>query len=104
MINMSNDAWFGDSIAPHQHLQMARMRSLEVGRHTIRATNTGVSAFIGPDGKILKSGPQFEPLSLTMDVQPRRGATPYVRGGNMPVIGLCLIIISLLSIRGRAWF
>ena len=104
IINQSNDAWFGDSIAPHQHLQIARMRSLEVGRYTIRATNTGISAFIGPDGKILKSGPQFEPLLLTMDVQPRRGATPYVRGGNMPVIGLCLFILSLLSIRSRAWF
>lgn len=104
IINQSNDAWFGDSIAPHQHLQIARMRSLEVGRYTIRATNTGISAFIGPDGKILKSGPQFEPLSLTMDVQPRRGATPYVRGGNTPVIGLCLFILSLLSIRSRAWF
>ncbi len=104
MINLSNDAWFGDSIAPHQHLQMARMRSLEVGRYTIRATNTGVSAFIGPDGKILKSGPQFEPLTLTMDVPLRQGATPYVRGGNLPVIGLCLMMISLLSIRGRGWF
>lgn len=104
LINVSNDAWFGDSIAPHQHLQIARMRSLEVGRYTIRATNTGISAFIGHDGKILRSGPQFEPLSMTMDVQPRRGATPYVRGGNNPVIGLCLVIIALLSMRSRAWF
>ena len=104
LINVSNDAWFGDSIAPHQHLQIARMRSLEVGRYTIRATNTGISAFIGHDGKILRSGPQFEPLSMTMDVQPRRGATPYVRGGNIPVVGLCLVIIALLSMRSRAWF
>lgn len=104
LINVSNDAWFGNSIASHQHLQIARMRSLEVGRYTIRATNTGISAFIDHDGKILQSGPQFEPLSLTMDVQPRRGTTPYVRGGNMPVIGLCLIIIALLSMRSRVGF
>jgi apolipoprotein N-acyltransferase len=102
LINVSNDAWFGDSIAPDQHLEIARMRSLEFGRPTVRSTNTGISAFIGYDGELLQTGKQFEPELMTMDVQPRRGATPYVRGGNVPIIGLCLVILALFWIRNRA--
>jgi len=60
LINVSNDAWFGDSIAPHQHLQIARMRALEVGRYVVRSTNTGISAFIGPGGELLQKGKQFQ--------------------------------------------
>ena len=102
LVNVSNDAWFGDSIAPHQHLEIARMRSLEVGRSAIRATNTGISAFISNTGRILKSGAQFEPVVLTMDVQPRQGSTPYARTGNLPIIGLCLLIMAGFWVRGRA--
>jgi len=102
LINVSNDAWFGDSIAPHQHLEIARMRSLEVGRAAIRATNTGISAFIGYRGELLQSGAQFEPVTMTMDVQPRRGSTPYASTGNWPIIGLCLLILAGLSLRHRA--
>ena len=102
LINVSNDAWFGDSIAPHQHLEIARMRSLEFGRPTVRSTNTGISAFIDADGRLMQVGKQFEPELMTMDIQPRRGATPYVRGGNWPVLGLCLAIIGLFWIRNRA--
>jgi apolipoprotein N-acyltransferase len=94
LINVSNDAWFGDSIAPHQHLEIARMRSLEVGRAAIRATNTGVSAFISHTGKILEYGAQFEAVTLTMKVQPRQGSTPYARAGNLPILGLCLLIVA----------
>ncbi len=102
LVNVSNDAWFGDSIAPHQHLEIARMRSLEVGRAAIRATNTGVSAFISHTGKVLDSGAQFEPVTLTMAVQPRKGSTPYARTGNLPVIGFCLLVIAGFWARGRA--
>ena len=102
LINVSNDAWFGDSIAPHQHLQMARMRALEVGRYSIRATNTGISAFIGPQGKVLATGPQFKPVTMTMDVEPRQGATPYVHTGNWLVIGLSLLIIAGCWLRARS--
>jgi len=102
LINVSNDAWFGDSIAPHQHLQISQMRSLEVGRAAVRATNTGVSAFISHTGEILESGPQFEPVTMTMDVEPRKGSTPYASTGNKPVIGLCLLIIAGFWLRIRA--
>ena len=102
LINVSNDAWFGDSIAPHQHLEIARMRSLEVGRATIRATNTGISAFISPTGKVLDAGPQFEPVTMTMEVQPRQGSTPYVRTGNLPIVGLCFLLMAGFWLRSRA--
>jgi len=101
LINVSNDAWFGDSIAPHQHLEIARMRSLEFERAAIRATNTGISAFIGANGKVLKSGPQFQPTRMTMAVEPRKGSTPYASGGNRPVLGLCLLIVAVFWLRGR---
>ena len=102
LVNVSNDAWFGDSIAAHQHLEIARMRSLEVGRETIRSTNTGISGFIAADGTVRQVGKQFEPELLTMNVQPRRGATPYVRVGNWPVVFLCLGILGVFLIRNRA--
>ncbi len=102
LINVSNDAWFGDSIAPHQHLEIARMRSLEVGRAAIRATNTGVSAFISHTGEILDSGAQFEAVTMTMEVQPRQGSTPYARTGNLPILGLCLLIMAGFWVRSGA--
>ncbi len=101
LINVSNDAWFGDSIAPHQHLEIARMRALEVGRNAIRSTNTGISAFIGFDGELLDTGRQFEAELMTADVEPRRGMTPYARWGNTPIIALCLAIIIGFSMRHR---
>ena len=102
LVNVSNDAWFGDSIAPHQHLQIARMRSLEIGRYTIRSTNTGISAFIDATGKILQTGAQFEPVEMTMLVQPRQGMTPYARFGNWPVVGLCFLVLAGFWLRSRA--
>jgi apolipoprotein N-acyltransferase len=102
LINVSNDAWFGDSIAPHQHLQIARMRALEVGRFVVRATNTGISAFIGPSGDILKTGKMFEADVLTMDVRARKGTTVYARLGNWPVILISTILLGFFWIRSRA--
>jgi len=102
IVNVSNDAWFGDSIAPHQHLQIARMRSLEVGRESVRATNTGISAFIDARGRVRATGAQFEAVEMSMDVQPRSGMTPYARFGNWPVISLCLLVIGGFWLRSRS--
>ena len=102
LINVSNDAWFGDSIAPHQHLEIARMRSLEFGRPALRSTNTGISAFIAADGALLQTGRQFVPELMTADIQPHRGMTPYAGGGDWPIIGFCLAILGLFWIRNRA--
>lgn len=101
LVNVSNDAWFGDSIAPHQHLQIARMRSLEAGRHTIRATNTGISAFIGPKGKVHESGAQFVPVVMTRDVQPMTGSTPYTVFGNWLVLIACSVVLGVFWLRSR---
>jgi apolipoprotein N-acyltransferase len=88
LVNVTNDAWFGDSSAPHQHLDISRMRSLETGRPMLRATNDGVTALIAHDGSLLETLPQFEPGVLTGRVVPRVGLTPYVRFGNVPVLVL----------------
>jgi apolipoprotein N-acyltransferase len=90
LVNVSNDAWFGDSTAPHQHLEIARMRALEAGRWLMRATNNGVSALIAPDGHVAQQIPQFVPDVLTGEVQPYTGLTPYARVGNWPVLILAL--------------
>jgi apolipoprotein N-acyltransferase len=88
LVNVTNDAWFGDSTAPHQHLDISRMRSLETGRPMLRATNDGVTALIAHDGALLGTLPQFQPGVLTGTVEPRTGLTPYVRFGNLPMLAL----------------
>lgn len=95
LINVSNDAWFGDSFAPHQHLQMARMRSIETSRPMFRATNNGVSAIIDHRGVVLATSPQFEIAVLDGEIQPQQGATPYVRAGNWPVLFGLVLALSL---------
>ena len=86
LINVSNDAWFGDSIAPHQHLQITRMRAIETGRPIIRATNNGISAFINHKGETVKKSGQFNYEILHHSVYPRKGSTPYVAYGDTPVL------------------
>ncbi len=98
LINVSNDAWFGDSIAPYQHLEIARMRAVEVGRPVVRATNTGISTFISADGALSGTVQQFSADTATENVVPRQGLTPYARFGNVPSIALALIVIA-----GCAW-
>jgi len=93
LINVSNDAWFGDSPAPHQHLEMARMRALENGRWLLRSTNTGISAILDHQGKILGRVPLFERGTFSAEVQPRRGTTPFVHFENRLAIGLAFLIL-----------
>jgi len=86
LVNISNDAWFGDSTSPHQHLQMAQMRAIETGRFLVRATNTGVSAIIDEKGKIIGKTAQFEPDAVAAKVSLFTGATLYALTGNTPVV------------------
>jgi apolipoprotein N-acyltransferase len=104
LVNVSNDAWFGDSIAPHQHLQIARLRAAEAGRWLLRATNTGVTAVIDPRGRVAQTVPQFEATVLKHTVQGYTGATPYVRWGNWFVIvtALAALLTQVPSVTKRA--
>ncbi len=86
LINVTNNAWYGNSTAPHQHLQISRMRALEAGRYLVRAANDGITAAIGPHGEIVARLPQFQEGVLRADVQPMTGLTPYARFGNYPVV------------------
>ena len=98
LVNVTNDAWFGDSTAAYQHLQISRMRALEAGRQLLRAANDGISAIIDANGDIEKTFPRFKPGVLTGEVQPRVGLTPYARVGNWPVI-----IVSFLLLGAGLW-
>jgi apolipoprotein N-acyltransferase len=95
LVNVSNDAWFGDSLAPHQHLEMARMRAKETGRPMLRATNTGISAIIDHSGRIIEQSPQFEKAVVKGKAVPMQGATPYVMIGNTPVVVASVICLLL---------
>lgn len=101
LVNVSNDAWFGDTIAPHQHLQIARMRALETGRYLLRATNTGITAVIDERGQVVARAPQFEPAALTSQFSARGGSTPYVRYGDRPLQVLLTVIVVGVMMRGR---
>jgi apolipoprotein N-acyltransferase len=91
LINVSNDAWFGTAMGPEQHLQMAQTRALETGRPMVRATSTGVSAFIAEDGRIIERAPKGEIAVLERFIQGREGTTPFVLQGNRGVVLLCLL-------------
>lgn len=104
LINASNDAWFGRSLAPHQHLQMARMRAAETGRYLLRATNTGISAIIGPKGEVLKRSALLMLDVLIGEIQPMGGTTPYARYGNPPLLVLLSLFPILASIYGHSRF
>ena len=86
LVTVSNDAWFGDSIGPHQHLEIARVRAAETGRWLVRATNTGLSAVVSSSGEVRALLPQFEIAAGTFEVVPMRGETPWVRFGDAPIL------------------
>ena len=100
LLTISNDAWFGSSAGPLQHLQMVQMRALENGRWFMRATNTGVTAIIDHKGRIVKRAPQFERTVLRGNVQARVGNTPFMRVGNYPVL-IIIALLLLLSYLGK---
>ena len=104
LVNISNIAWFGDSLAPHQHLQISRMRALESGRPMLRATNTGFTAVIEANGRVVDRLPLFTEGALRASVQGRAGSTPFARTGNWPIVSLsaCVLAVALLRRRVRS--
>jgi apolipoprotein N-acyltransferase len=99
LLTVSNDTWFGNSIGPLQHLQMAQLRALENGRYVLRATSNGVTAIIDAQGHITERAPRFETASISGEVQPMQGLTLFTRTGSWPAWGLAL----LLLIPGLRW-
>lgn len=101
LLNVSNIAWFGDTIALPQHLQISQMRTLETGRPMLRATNTGTTAIINAQGQLVDALPAFERASLSGQVQGMQGQTPYVLFGNVLPVGLACCVLILLWWRAR---
>ncbi|MCV2402441.1 apolipoprotein N-acyltransferase [Marinomonas sp. C2222] len=93
LITISNDAWFGSSIGPWQHLQIAQFRAKEAGRYVIRSTNTGLTAIINERGEITDQAPQFQRTTLTANVKTFAGITPYVQWGYLPTISLIFLCL-----------
>lgn len=99
LVNVSNDAWFGDTIAPHQHLQISQMRALELGRYMLRATNTGISAIIDQRGHVLAESLQFEPQALVGEFKLLEGSTPFARFGSLPILSISVLLSLGLRLR-----
>lgn len=102
LLTLSNDTWFGDSLGPHQHLQMAQMRALENGKPLLRATNDGITAFIDVHGAVRQRLPQFEAGVLKIEVTPYSGATPFSRWGSTPTVALSLALFLLAFSLGHS--
>jgi apolipoprotein N-acyltransferase len=98
---MTNLAWFGKSQASSQQLRLSQLRSLETGLPAIRATNTGITSVLGPDGKVLFSLPEFTQANLSTQVQGYAGKTPYVRWENFPILSISCILLIWGLIRHR---
>jgi len=94
LLNLTNDAWYGESHAAEQHNQISRMRALETGRMMLRATNTGVTSIIGADGRVLQQLPQHQQAVLKGMAQGYEGITPYVRWGNAAVMLLIALMLA----------
>ncbi|WP_347136717.1 apolipoprotein N-acyltransferase [Parahaliea mediterranea] len=102
LVTISNDSWFGDSIGPLQHLQMARMRALENGRYMLRGTNNGVSAIIDQRGRILARSEQFVETTLNGEAQVMLGHTPFGSFGVTPMIAGCFLALLVMGLMHRA--
>src|SRR5690606_3028056 len=97
IITVSNDTWFGSSIGPVQHLQIAQFRAKETGRYVLRATNTGITAVIAPNGAISSEVAQFQKAVLNDNIIPLKGLTPWVAFGPWPLL-LSLSVVFVLAI------
>lgn len=101
ILTVSNDAWFGTSSGPLQHMQIAQMRALEFGRPVLRATNNGLTAITDEKGRIIEQLPQFEDAVLKADVKLVTGLTPYLRFGDWPIWILSLFGLGYVLFANR---
>jgi apolipoprotein N-acyltransferase len=101
LINMTNLAWFGRSQAPSQQLRLSQMRSIETGLPSIRSTNTGITAVIASDGRVLHQLPQFTQATLSASVQGFTGKTPFVVWGNWPILSFACFLLAFALLQRR---
>ena len=102
LVTISNDTWFGASIGPRQHFQIARMRALENGRYLLRATNNGITAIVDNHGEVVDRLPQFEPGVLRGSIHAMSGTTPFGLWTNWPLlVALLAIVVAVLTVRPR---
>lgn len=101
LVNVSNDAWYGESYAADQHLQFSQARALETGRMMLRATNTGATAIIDHKGNLTAHAPHFVQTSLDGYAQGYTGTTPYVYWGNWLFLSICAGLLVLIWLRNR---
>jgi apolipoprotein N-acyltransferase len=101
LITISNDSWFGTSIGPLQHLEMAQMRAAENARYMVRGTNNGVSAIINERGQIKDQSEQFVQTTLLSEIQLLEGRTPFSYTGSKPILILCALLILLQQYRRK---
>ena len=101
LVNVSTVAWFGDSLAPAQHLQIARLRAIETGRMVLTATNTGITAAIDRNGRVLARLPQYVESRLEGAAQGYSGVTPYMRLRDWPIVILSLLIFAAFIVRAK---
>jgi apolipoprotein N-acyltransferase len=102
LVNITNDAWFGRSAAPAQHLAMAALRAAENRRYLIRAANTGISAIVDSSGRILQASDIFVPTVMTDQIRVERTQTFYTRHGDL-FAWVCVIFIVVVSMATWAW-
>lgn len=95
LITISNDAWFGDSLGPKQHMAIAQMRALETQRYLLRSTNTGITALVNDKGKIIKQLPTKQKATLTALAKTRQGSTPFMLLGLWPLFIITAFILLL---------
>lgn len=101
LVTVSNDAWFGTSAGPHQHLQMVQMRSIETGRWFVRGTNTGITAIIDHQGRVVSFAPQFVDTVLRGDVVMVTGETPFMKWGQYPILVFVALLLMLSVWAGK---
>lgn len=104
ILTVSNDAWFGDSVGPHQHMQIAQIRAMEFGLPVIRSTNNGITGVIDVNGRIISQFAQFEAGSLTSRLPLYQGHTPYRQFGdwyNWLLTGILLCLALIHKLKGR---
>ena len=101
LVNVTNDAWYGRSIAARQHNQISAMRALETGRPMLRATNTGITSAISHDGRTLASLPWFVSGVLEIDIAGRTGRTPFMAVADWLAVAVSLILVAMAAVFAR---